>query len=78
MPSPRTDRGEVAHGSLAPIAATWAAFARTGNPDSPAIPHWGAYAASDRTTLVLDRNCHVENDYGREARLLWKDITGVA
>jgi len=72
-----TDRGEVAHDLSRRIAATWTAFARTGNPDNPAIPHWPAYSASDRATLVLDRDCHVDNDYGREARLLWKEITGV-
>ena len=72
-----TDRGEVAHDLSRRIAATWTAFARTGNPDNPAIPHWPAYTTSDRATLVLDSNCHVDNDYGREARLLWKEITGV-
>jgi len=72
-----TDRGEVAHDLSRRIAATWTAFARTGNPDNPAIPHWPAYTASDRATLVLDRNCHVDSDYGGEARLLWKEITGV-
>lgn len=73
-----TDRGEVAHDLSRRIAATWTAFARTGNPDNPAIPHWPAYTASERATLVLDRNRRVDNDYGREARLLWKEITGVA
>jgi para-nitrobenzyl esterase len=73
-----TDRGEAAHDLSRRIAATWTAFARAGNPDNPAIPHWPAYTASERATLVLDRNCHVDNDYGREVRLLWKDITGVA
>src|SRR5215470_5449887 len=73
-----TDRGEVAHDLSRRIAATWTAFAYNGKPDNPAIPHWPAYTASDRATLVLDRNCHGDNDYGREARLLWKEITGVA
>jgi hypothetical protein len=27
-------------------------------------------------TLVLDRECRIENDYGREARMFWKDIAG--
>src|SRR5258707_69813 len=72
-----TDRGEVAHDLSRRIAATWTAFARTGNPGNPAIPHWPAYTTSDRAPLVLDRDCHVDNDYGREARLLWKEITGV-
>jgi hypothetical protein len=24
----------------------------------------------------IDRECRIENDYGREARLFWKDVTG--
>ena len=46
-------------------------------PTIGAIPHWPAYTAAERATLVLDRDCHVDNDYGREARLLWKEITRV-
>jgi para-nitrobenzyl esterase len=72
-----TDRGEVAHDLSRRIAATWTTFARTGNPDNPAIPHWAAYTPSDRATLVLDRECRVENDYGREARLLWKEVARI-
>ena len=72
-----TDRGEIAHDLSRRIAATWTAFARTGKPDNAAIPHWPAYTASDRATLVLDRQCRIENDYGRETRLLWKEIAGV-
>jgi para-nitrobenzyl esterase len=72
-----TDRGEVAHDLSKRIAATWTAFARTGKPDNAAIPHWPAYTSSDRATLVLDRQCRIENDYGRDTRLLWKEIAGV-
>jgi para-nitrobenzyl esterase len=72
-----TDRGTSAHDLSRRMAATWVAFARNGNPDNGAIPHWPAYTASQRATLVLDRDCHVDNDYGREARLLWKEITRV-
>jgi len=42
-------------------------FARTGRPDNPAIPRWPAYTLSERATLGLDRDCQIENDYGREA-----------
>jgi para-nitrobenzyl esterase len=59
------------------IAATWTAFARTGRPDNAAIPHWPAYTAAERATLVLDAKCRIENDYGRETRLLWKEVAGV-
>jgi para-nitrobenzyl esterase len=72
-----TGRSEAARDLSGRIAATWTAFARSGKPDNPAIPHWPAYTAADRATLILDRECRVENDYGRETRLLWKEIAGV-
>jgi para-nitrobenzyl esterase len=72
-----TDRGAGAHDLARRISATWAAFARTGKPDNPAIPHWPVYTQADRATLILDRECRVANDYGRETRLLWKELTGV-
>jgi para-nitrobenzyl esterase len=72
-----TDRGPVAHDLARRVSATWATFARTGNPNNPAIPHWPVYTLSERATLTLDRECRVANDYGRETRLLWKELTGV-
>ncbi len=72
-----TGHSETARDLSGRIAATWTAFARSGKPDNPAIPHWPAYTAADRATLVLDRECRVENDYGRETRLLWKELAGV-
>ena len=72
-----TGRSEAARDLSGRIAATWTAFARSGKPDNPAIPHWPAYTAADRATLVLDRECRVESDYGRETRLLWKEVAGV-
>src|SRR5262249_57818635 len=69
-----TDRSAAVYDLSRRMASTWTAFARTGKPDNPAIPHWPAYTTSERATLVLDRECRVENDYGREARLMWKEI----
>jgi para-nitrobenzyl esterase len=73
-----TDRGPVAHDLARRMSATWAAFARAGNPDNPSIPHWPSYTASDRATLILDRECRIANDHGAEARSLWKEITRIA
>lgn len=56
------------------MSATWAAFARNGTPDNAAIPHWPAYTLADRATMVLDATCRVDNDPGRDARLLWGGI----
>lgn len=72
-----TDRGPAAHELSRRMSATWAAFARTGKPDNPAIPPWPAYALDERATMVFDRNCSVSRDYGGEARALWKDVIGV-
>jgi para-nitrobenzyl esterase len=69
-----TDRGPVAHDLSRRMCATWAAFARTGKPDNAAIPHWPAYTLAERSTMIVNRECSVAKDYGREARLLWKDI----
>ena len=73
-----TDRGPVAHDLSRRMSATWATFARTGKPDNAAIPHWPAYTLAERATLIFNRECSVAKDYGREARLLWKDIARVA
>ena len=62
-----TDRGPVAHDLARRMSATWAAFARSGKPDNPSIPHWPSYTASDRATLILDHDCRVANDYGAES-----------
>jgi para-nitrobenzyl esterase len=58
----------------AAMSATWAAFARTGKPDNPTIPHWPAYDTAHRATMVFDTRCRVVNDPLREARLLWSRV----
>jgi para-nitrobenzyl esterase len=55
-------------------SATWAAFARTGVPDNPAIPHWPAYTGSDRKTMMIDTEWKIADDPEHEARLLWTKI----
>ncbi|HTQ32520.1 MAG TPA: carboxylesterase family protein [Stellaceae bacterium] len=58
----------------AAMAATWAAFARNGAPDNPAIPAWPAYDGTTRATMVFDTRCRVVNDPLRDARLLWSRV----
>jgi para-nitrobenzyl esterase len=72
-----TDRGPVAHDLARRMSATWARFARTGKPDNAAIPHWPAYSLVERATMIFDRNCRVADDYGGEARGLWKEIARI-
>jgi para-nitrobenzyl esterase len=59
----------------AAMSATWAAFARNGTPDNPAIPAWPAYTEPARVTMMFDTHCRVAvNDPLREARELWTKV----
>ena len=60
------------------LGGAWVAFARTGNPNNPALPGWPAYDTEARATMVFDTNTRVENDPLREFRLLWEEIGGGA
>jgi para-nitrobenzyl esterase len=58
----------------AAMSASWAAFARTGNPRSDALPDWPAYTADARTVMVFDRECRTVTDPDRDARLWWARV----
>jgi para-nitrobenzyl esterase len=72
-----TDRSADAHRLAATMSATWAAFAHSGAPDNPMIPHWPAYEPGTRATLILDADCRVEHDPRKATRELWQSITGM-
>ncbi|HLJ27347.1 MAG TPA: carboxylesterase family protein [Candidatus Angelobacter sp.] len=46
----------------------WAAFARTGKPDAKSIPHWPAYDATTRSTMIFNVKSQVVNDPNQEVR----------
>jgi para-nitrobenzyl esterase len=53
------------------MAATWVAFAKTGNPNNPLIPDWPAYDEKTRATMRFDTDMKVTNDYrGAFVRML--------
>lgn len=56
------------------MAAMWVAFAKTGDPNTSAIPHWPAYDAQTRATMIFDTNTRVENDPRAEFRKLWDEL----
>ena len=53
------------------LASAWIAFAKTGDPNNPQIPHRPAYDAAKRATMVFDTDTRVENDPRGEIRKYW-------
>jgi para-nitrobenzyl esterase len=53
------------------LASTFVAFATKGNPDNDQIPHWPAYDATTRATMIFDANTRVENDPRAAIRKYW-------
>jgi len=44
------------------MSASWIAFARSGNPNNPAIPNWPAYNSAGRATMMFDVSSRVVDD----------------
>jgi len=55
------------------IQDAWTAFARTGNPTSKTLGEWKPYGP-DRTTMILDTACRLENAPGEEERSVWDGL----
>jgi para-nitrobenzyl esterase len=51
------------------VNSAWVSFARTGNPNNPKIPAWGAFDTKTRTIMVMDDEFKAVNDPLRETRL---------
>ncbi len=51
------------------VSDTWLAFARTGDPNTSKLPHWPAFNATQRPTMVINNQSKVVSDPIREQRL---------
>ncbi|HVB50969.1 MAG TPA: carboxylesterase/lipase family protein [Acidimicrobiales bacterium] len=53
------------------VNATWAAFARYGNPEHGAFGEWPPYDPIDRRTMIIDLESRVQSDPFGDERALW-------
>jgi len=56
------------------FANTWVSMAKNANPNNTKIPHWPAYDAATRATMIFDKEVRVENDPRSEIRKFWADM----
>jgi para-nitrobenzyl esterase len=75
---PLVGRGPEALALAARIQDAWIAFARTGQPAHGGVPDWPAYDAAHRRTMILDRQCRVENAPREAERAFWESVDRTA
>jgi len=56
------------------ISEAYIAFAKTGDPNNPKLPHWPAYDLSKRATMVFDKVSKVVNDPRSEPRKMFSQM----
>jgi len=70
-----TFTGENPPESLADMTQdAWVAFAETGNPSHHGIPIWPKYDDHTRKTMIIHEKWHVEDDPGKEERIILREI----
>jgi para-nitrobenzyl esterase len=56
------------------FASAWVAFAKTGDPNTGAIPRWEPFTPKTRPTMVFDAEIKHEHDPLRELRSIWEEL----
>jgi para-nitrobenzyl esterase len=52
------------------LSEVWTAFARTGNPNTPAMPDWQPYSTTERPTMLFNCQSRVVRDHRQPVREL--------
>jgi para-nitrobenzyl esterase len=60
------------------VSASWVAFARSGNPNTPVLPKWPPYSAASRDTMLFNNESRVEKDPDHGPRLIMEQVLKLA
>jgi para-nitrobenzyl esterase len=63
-----------AHAMCNTLASAFLAFAKTGDPNNPQLPHWPRFDSPGRSTMVFDRDIRLERDPHAASRELWSHM----
>ncbi len=56
------------------MSESWLAFARSGDPNHDGVPTWPVYDAAQRSTMIFNHQCVVEDDPLGAERAAWHDV----
>jgi para-nitrobenzyl esterase len=56
------------------VSAAWAAFARTGDPNTAKLPRWPTYSVRSRDTMLFNNESRVEQDPDQGPRLAMEQV----
>lgn len=60
------------------MSDAWIAFASTGNPNTPKLPTWTPYDATQRATMVFNDKSEVVSDPTKERRIAMQAVLGLS
>jgi para-nitrobenzyl esterase len=69
--APSVGKGEVLRRVSQTVQDAWIAFARSGDPSTPALGSWPRFAAAERFTLRLGERPQLARGYRSEELALW-------
>ncbi|MFX1346017.1 MAG: carboxylesterase/lipase family protein [Promethearchaeota archaeon] len=59
------------------VMDAWIAFAHTGNPNHDGLPEWSSYDNKKRPTMILGKECKIENAPFDKEREAWEGVNEI-